>query len=271
MQFQQKSILAVVVAAALLVSSSYAQVPGGPGPGVRNANSAKERAIDTLGRGIPANLDLTVPGGLTDSAGLILDRYTGRGQGLSPPLRWKAGPSSTKSYVMMLQDPIEENPAGQVNQHWLVYNIPANVTSLPEGIPLGTGINGVPGAVQMPMTRGPGYTSPVPKMDGNFPGGPPGGAGAPPAGGAPPGGVAPPGAQTGAGSNELIRNLGYIFQVFALDTTLNAPVDYDALIAGMKGHVLAYSSLAGDALMPAFFRGRASNAPLGGGAPPPRQ
>jgi len=258
MRMQRKFILAAV-AAGVLATSAHAQAPGGAGRGGQNTNSTKERAIDTLGRGVPANLELAVPGGLTDSAGLILDRYTGRGQGLSPPLRWRAGPGNTKSYVMMLQDPIEENPAGQVNQHWLVYNIPATVTSLPEGIPLGTSIQGVPGAVQMPMTRGPGYTSPVPKIDGNFPGGPPGGA-------APPAGV-----PTGAGSNELIRNQGYIFQVFALDTTLNAPADYDALIAGMKGHVLAYSSLAGDALMPAFFRGRASNAPPAGGAPPPRQ
>ena len=49
------------------------------------------------------------------------------GQNISPPLSWGLGPLGTKSYaVVLMHVPSPE--------HWVLWDIPANVTSLPENI-----------------------------------------------------------------------------------------------------------------------------------------
>jgi len=58
-------------------------------------------------------------------------KYAADGGNLSPALKWNSGPSGTKEFVVIVQDANSsgDRPATQ----WLVYGIPANVTSLPEG------------------------------------------------------------------------------------------------------------------------------------------
>jgi Raf kinase inhibitor-like YbhB/YbcL family protein len=53
------------------------------------------------------------------------------GQNVSPPLEWKNVPAGTKSLALMVHDP--DAPTGSGWWHWVVYNIPADATSLPEG------------------------------------------------------------------------------------------------------------------------------------------
>ncbi|HXT97005.1 MAG TPA: YbhB/YbcL family Raf kinase inhibitor-like protein [Polyangia bacterium] len=53
------------------------------------------------------------------------------GQNVSPPLEWKNPPAGTKSFALMVHDP--DAPTGSGWWHWVVYNIPADATSLPEG------------------------------------------------------------------------------------------------------------------------------------------
>jgi len=52
------------------------------------------------------------------------------GKNISVPLSWKNIPSGTKSFALLVVDP---HPVAQNWVHWLVINIPANVTSLEEG------------------------------------------------------------------------------------------------------------------------------------------
>jgi Raf kinase inhibitor-like YbhB/YbcL family protein len=52
------------------------------------------------------------------------------GKNLSLPLTWKNAPPGTKSFALSIVDP---HPIAQNWVHWLVINIPPNVTSLPEG------------------------------------------------------------------------------------------------------------------------------------------
>ena len=59
-------------------------------------------------------------------------KYTLDGENLSPPLSWSDAPPNTKSYVLIMYDP--DAPKG-IFYHWILYNIPAEVTSLPEGVP----------------------------------------------------------------------------------------------------------------------------------------
>jgi len=91
-------------------------------------------------------------------------------------------------------------------QHWMMWNIPSTVTSLPEGVPVGVNPANPAGAMQATAGGNAGYRGPKPP----------------------------------AGS---VHN--YVFQVFALDTTLtgldtmaNAPM----LIMAMMGHVVAAGS-----------------------------
>lgn len=65
------------------------------------------------------------------SGSMIPSLYTCDGKNISPPLAWSAAPAGTKSFVLICDDP----DAPVVTWvHWVYYNIPASVTSLPEAL-----------------------------------------------------------------------------------------------------------------------------------------
>lgn len=73
----------------------------------------------------------------------IPKRYTCEGDDISPPLFWKNAPPETKSFVLIVDDPDAPDPQApkRVWVHWVLYNIPPNVTLLAEGVkdlPTGT-------------------------------------------------------------------------------------------------------------------------------------
>ena len=74
--------------------------------------------------------------------------YTCDGEDISPPLEWAGVPEDTQSLVLIVDDPDAPDPAApkMVWVHWLLYNLPAMATGLPEAVtalPAGTleGIN----------------------------------------------------------------------------------------------------------------------------------
>jgi Raf kinase inhibitor-like YbhB/YbcL family protein len=84
-------------------------------------------------------------------------KYAGA-QGVSPQLSWSGAPMATASYVLIMHDVDVAIPAGSLNNditHWVVWNIPASTTSIPESGPLPSGAN------QYSM-RGPQYMGPAP-------------------------------------------------------------------------------------------------------------
>jgi Raf kinase inhibitor-like YbhB/YbcL family protein len=59
------------------------------------------------------------------------DKYTCDDVDVSPPLEWKNAPAGTKSFAVISETP--DAPTGNWVQ-WLIYDIPADMTSLPQSI-----------------------------------------------------------------------------------------------------------------------------------------
>lgn len=57
-------------------------------------------------------------------------RFTCDGEDVSPALQWADEPSETQSFALIMDDP--DAPGGTWN-HWLVWDIPSYIHSLPEG------------------------------------------------------------------------------------------------------------------------------------------
>jgi len=73
--------------------------------------------------------------------GEIPAHYTCNGEDTPPALAWIGAPAGTRSFVLIVDDPDAPDPRHprQTWVHWLVYNLPADCSSLPEGQPLPAG------------------------------------------------------------------------------------------------------------------------------------
>jgi len=81
------------------------------------------------------------------------------GEGLSPAITWANVPAGTQSFVLNMHDmDLARNKTTDDQAHWIVWNIPATSTGLPEGVPRGAQL--ADGAYQFSATgqmyRGPG-------------------------------------------------------------------------------------------------------------------
>jgi len=65
-------------------------------------------------------------------------RFTCDNINVSPPLEWTEGPSGTKSYALICEDP--DAPRGTW-VHWIIFNIPATTHELPENVPATESLN----------------------------------------------------------------------------------------------------------------------------------
>jgi Raf kinase inhibitor-like YbhB/YbcL family protein len=82
--------------------------------------------------GKPAPLSVTSPAFKEGEP--IPSQYTCDGKDVSPPLHWDGAPPTTKAFAVICEDP--DAPAGTW-VHWMIYNIPASATTLPEGVKKG--------------------------------------------------------------------------------------------------------------------------------------
>ncbi len=130
--------------------------------------------------------------------------YTCDGKDISPPLEWSGAPEGTRSFALICDDP--DAPVGTW-VHWVLYNLPATTTMLPEAVPASRTIEN--GACQGTNDFGRiGYGGPCP----------------------------PPG--------KLHR---YFFKLYALDTQIDLPPGSTKaeLVRAMEGHILAETELIG--------------------------
>jgi Raf kinase inhibitor-like YbhB/YbcL family protein len=82
--------------------------------------------------------------------GNIPKEYTCDGKDVAPPLEWSGAPAGTKSFALIVDDPDAPDPKAPKTTwvHWVLYDIPASLTSLPKSakakdLPAGTreGVN----------------------------------------------------------------------------------------------------------------------------------
>lgn len=67
-----------------------------------------------------------------DDGDRIPDRYTEDGDDVSPPLTVSDLPEGTRSLAIVVDDP---DAPTKTWVHWLVWGIPADTSSIPEGVP----------------------------------------------------------------------------------------------------------------------------------------
>mgnify|MGYP000959737918 CR=1 FL=1 len=68
--------------------------------------------------------------------GRIPSLYTCDGHDLSPPLSWTGMPPATRSLALLVVDPDAPDPLAPKTTwvHWVLYNLPADCTGLPEAV-----------------------------------------------------------------------------------------------------------------------------------------
>jgi Raf kinase inhibitor-like YbhB/YbcL family protein len=115
------------------------------------------------GQPAPPAMTLTIPG--FPDGGHIPVKFSqaapgvAPGEGTSPAIEWANAPSGTQSFVLHMHDmDLARNKTTDDQVHWVVWNIPASSTGLPEGVPKGSQL--ADGSYQIsatgPMYRGPG-------------------------------------------------------------------------------------------------------------------
>ena len=109
--------------------------------GYQRMGEAATKLIEELeaNGGVTLKFQLTSPAFIQSET--IPQRYTCKGENVSPPLNWTNPPAGAKNFALIMEDP--DAPGGTFI-HWVVWNIPAEVRALPgaftieESLPDGT-------------------------------------------------------------------------------------------------------------------------------------
>ena len=93
----------------------------------------------------------------------VFNGFGCQGGNVSPALTWRNAPAGTKSFAVTVYDP--DAPTGSGWWHWVVFNIPAKVTSLAKNAGEPSKNLAPAGSVQSRTDFGkPGYGGPCPPM-----------------------------------------------------------------------------------------------------------
>jgi Raf kinase inhibitor-like YbhB/YbcL family protein len=68
-----------------------------------------------------------------DDGGSIPEKYGYEEENVSPPLRVEDAPDNAESFALVMDDPDAKPIAGKIWTHWVVWNLPAETTDIPEG------------------------------------------------------------------------------------------------------------------------------------------
>src|SRR5437870_5137955 len=124
-------IFVVVALSTIGLASAIAQAP--QGGGARGGQAPAARG--------PQAPPLIMTTTAFEDGGVIPDKYTqaAGAMAVSPELKWSQVPMGTQTFVLLLHDPEPVLNKGSKMDvtHWLIWNIPATATGLPEGVAQG--------------------------------------------------------------------------------------------------------------------------------------
>jgi Raf kinase inhibitor-like YbhB/YbcL family protein len=171
-----------------------------PSPAPSPAPTPSEASQEVVEPSLPFELISTV----FEQGEPIPAKYSCNGEDISPSLAWGDPPEGTQSLALIIDDP--DAPVGTWD-HWILFNIPADVRELPEGMKAGTKLEGVTPIFGKNSWGRSDY-----------------------------GGPCPP-----SGTHR------YFFKLYALDTTLSLDqnADKEQVLSAMDGHILAETELMG--------------------------
>ncbi len=138
--------LGVLLLSLALAPSALAQAPAAAGGGA-GAGPAMTLTTTAFADGgvIPVRFSQAAPGAAP-------------GEGTSPELKWASPPANTRSFVLHFHDmEVVRNRTTDDQVHWLVWNIPATATGLPEGVARGATL---PDGSKQTSATGPVYRGP---------------------------------------------------------------------------------------------------------------
>jgi len=110
------------------------------------------------GRGGRGAVVMTLASPAWPDGGTIPVKHAQPGGDVSPPLKWSNAPANAASFVLIVHDLDAATGNGLDDLlHWMVWNIPATATSLPEGVPQGATL---PDGARQISATGPNYRGP---------------------------------------------------------------------------------------------------------------
>ncbi len=86
-----------------------------------------------------------------EAGGRLADRHSAYHDNISPPLEWTGVPDA-KAWAIVVEDP--DAPQEEPFVHWMIWNLPADMRSLPEGLPNDGKLVTPQGAIQGRNGRG---------------------------------------------------------------------------------------------------------------------
>jgi Raf kinase inhibitor-like YbhB/YbcL family protein len=147
---------------------------------------------------------MTITSSVFRAGEVIPTKYSCEGANISPPVQWDGVPAAARSLALICDDP--DAPMGTW-VHWVLYNLPTNVSNLPEHVPASEMLSSGPKQGMNDFKR-IGYGGPCP----------------------------PPG-----------KTHRYYFKLYALDVelALKPRATKQELLRAMEGHILAEAQLMG--------------------------
>ena len=110
--------------------------------------------------GTPAFGEPTLASSAFDDGGSVPAEFTCSGAGRSPPLSVGEVPPEAEALALVMDDP---DAGSRPYVHWLVWDVPAERTEWPAGVPEGERVEELGGAAQGTNSRGTmGYVGPCP-------------------------------------------------------------------------------------------------------------
>lgn len=98
---------------------------------------ANSEMSDEIPRGLKHNYEMTdfqLTSKAINEEDYLNSEYTGDGAGISMPLEWTNVPEGTKYFALNLWHLPNPEDRTEVKSYWVLYDIPANITSLPENV-----------------------------------------------------------------------------------------------------------------------------------------